>query len=231
MRQILADVLAVSFECPADVKVGDKVEVKTPVTTGIPAVQKISVVGSPKVVGTVCRHRDDETNCTVETPFRERRDDRIAGENLVVGPFMFGPDNKVYKYPFAAPAIANGTVEGPFAITTDTNDVLKIAVNGGTAQTLTLTEGAALTAQQVCDDINTSATGFAAVVVSGKIQLYTLVAGQSLQVVTVTHDASATLGLALATHTGVAFKNDLVTVAGVIIVPGNKDAAVETLEY
>jgi hypothetical protein len=49
------------------------------------------------IVGVVCAHEADATVCTIETRFRERRDDRISGAaSTPAGPFVWELDT-TYK--------------------------------------------------------------------------------------------------------------------------------------
>ena len=107
MKQKLNNVLAVSFICAPTVKVGDIVEISDAKTVAV-----LTATNSIKTVGCVCKHRDTDTECTVETRFRERRDDRVSGEALVVGAFVFGADNTIWQYVAAThdPAAIAGLV-------------------------------------------------------------------------------------------------------------------------
>lgn len=93
MIQELKTIIAVSFGCPSTIEEGDIVEI-----TGDNEVDVISAANSLKVVGAVCAHRYKDTTCTVSTRFISRRDNRVAGEDVSVGPFVFGPQSKVYAY-------------------------------------------------------------------------------------------------------------------------------------
>ena len=77
MKQKLSDVLAIELICPTTVEVGDVV-----VISDDKEVAAISGAGALTIVGTVCAHKASATVCTVETRFRERRDDRLAGASL-----------------------------------------------------------------------------------------------------------------------------------------------------
>lgn len=88
-----SDVLAVNFTCATTVDVGDVVEVSADNTVAVP-----SGAGSIKIVGTVCKHLADATECTVETRFREKRTDRLSGAACAVGAFVFDGDGKVIAY-------------------------------------------------------------------------------------------------------------------------------------
>ncbi len=93
MIQELKTIIAVSFDCPSTIEEGDVVEI-----TGDNQVDVISAANSLKVVGVVCAHRYKDTTCTVSTRFISRRDNRVAGENVDVGPFVFGAGSKVYAF-------------------------------------------------------------------------------------------------------------------------------------
>lgn len=94
MYQKLHDVLAVNFTVSANtVEVGDVVVVSADNTVALLAAE-----GSTSIVGTVCKYLKDATECTVETRFRERRDDRLAGAAAAVGPFVFDASGKVIEY-------------------------------------------------------------------------------------------------------------------------------------
>ena len=105
MYQTRNDVLAVKFTVAANaVAVGDVVIITDDLT-----VAKNNAAGSLAVVGTVAQYRTGDTQCTVNTRFRERRDDRIVpAADIVVGPFVFDADNNVIAY--------NSGVHSPAAI-------------------------------------------------------------------------------------------------------------------
>ena len=93
MKQKLSDVLAIEVICPTTVSVGDVV-----VITDDKEVAAISGAGALTIVGTVCAHKASATVCTVETRFRERRDDRLAGATCAVGPFVWNASGKAIAY-------------------------------------------------------------------------------------------------------------------------------------
>lgn len=107
MKQRLDNVLAVSFTCLSSINVGDVVTISANNT-----VVKLAEAGSLKVVGTVCKHGYLATSCTVETRFRERRDDRVSGAACAVGPFVFDANGKVIAYSAAShdPSAIRGLV-------------------------------------------------------------------------------------------------------------------------
>jgi|WetSurMetagenome_2_1015567.scaffolds.fasta_scaffold1007786_1 hypothetical protein len=103
--QRLDNVLAVAFTCQATDVVGDVVQIKSDNT-----VEKVDDAGSTKIVGTVVKKitageygwDGAATTCTVETRFRCRRDDRISGAAIAVGPFVFDGDMKAIAYSSAS---------------------------------------------------------------------------------------------------------------------------------
>lgn len=93
MKQRLSDVLAVEFICPTTIAVGD-----VAIIDDDKEVIKWNAEASLKRVGTVATHKSGATTCVVETPFRERRDDRVSGAAVAVGPFVWDADMKVIAY-------------------------------------------------------------------------------------------------------------------------------------
>lgn len=93
MATTKGDVLALNFTCATTINKGDVVEISGDSTVAVP-----SGAGSIKIVGTVVKHLDDATECTVETRFREKRTDRVSGAACAVGAFVFDADGKVIAY-------------------------------------------------------------------------------------------------------------------------------------
>jgi len=93
MYQKKSDILAIKVTCPDSVIVGQVV-----VISGDNTVAAISAAGSLTVVGTVVQHLEDATTCVVETKFRERRDDRVSGAAIAVGPFVWNAAGKAIAY-------------------------------------------------------------------------------------------------------------------------------------
>lgn len=93
-------------------------------------------------------------------------------------------------------ATRTGTEVGPYNIGSGTSDAMLLAIDGGADQPVTLTSGAARTAQQIVDDINAQTNGLTASVVSNRIKLTsnTLGATSSVNVKTVANNAYAALG-------------------------------------
>jgi hypothetical protein len=98
-----------------------------------------------------------------------------------------------------------GTVAGPFNIG-PTNNTLSIAIDGGAAQTITLTQGSSRSAQQVVNDINAALSGGQAFVYRGSyVRIRTNSANGASSTITIqstTNDASPTLGFAPGTYIG-----------------------------
>ena len=92
MRQSLVDLIAIDVTCPSTIDIGDPVVMSDDLT-----VAAISGAGQ-FIVGVVCKHEADATKCTIETRFRERRDDRVSGAAAAVGPFVFDAAGKVIAY-------------------------------------------------------------------------------------------------------------------------------------
>ena len=97
-------------------------------------------------------------------------------------------------------AIAKATITGTqaetFAIVQGVSDLFKVSVNGGAAQTFTLTAGATKSAADVAGDFS-AATGFAASAATGHLVLTATTAGQSLEIVTVATNAYTLLGFSV----------------------------------
>lgn len=80
------------------------------------------------------------------------------------------------------------------------NDILKVAINGGGAQTFSLTAGAARTAANIATDLS-GASGFVASAATGHVVLTPSNAGHAIQIVAVSGNAYTTLGFTVATVT------------------------------
>ena len=227
MIQSNNNVLAVRFTCANTIAQGDIVEVSADNTVAV-----LSASGSASVVGSVDSYVYGATECVVATRFRQRRDDRVAGEDLSVGPFVFGADNKVYQYTPATAATHTGANAQTFAIVLNTSDVLGVKVGGDEVQSITLTAGATLTAAAIVAEINASAVGFVASATSAnKIKLTATGVNQSLEITAETHTCNSVLGLTAGVYIGTANSHDPASVAGLVIKAGDADDAVETLEF
>jgi hypothetical protein len=93
MIQKLSNVVAVTMTCLSTIEVGDVVTISAANT-----VIKLAEAGSLKIVGTVAVHQGTDLFCTVETRFRERRDDRLSGAAIAVGPFVWNASGKAIQY-------------------------------------------------------------------------------------------------------------------------------------
>ncbi len=123
------------------------------------------------------------------------RDDRIAGEAIVPGFIAVGPDNKAYQFRPAAPARHDGTTVGPKDITTGSNDVIKLKLQGGSSQTVTLAAGAGRTFAAIAAEVNAALTGMKLEVdAAGNLNIVVLEHGKSVEVETATNNAYTALG-------------------------------------
>lgn len=103
--QRLDNVLAISMTCQSTDAVGDVVQIKSDLVC-----EKIDDAGSTKIIGTIVKKitageygwDGAATTCTIETRFRCRRDDRISGAAIAVGPFVFDADMKAIAYSSAS---------------------------------------------------------------------------------------------------------------------------------
>lgn len=96
MKQKIDNVLAVSFTCPTTIAVNDIAILNT---TASKTVKKNDAAGSVNYVGRVSAHLTAATTCTVDTKFRERRDDRLSGAAFAAtGPFVWNASHKAIPY-------------------------------------------------------------------------------------------------------------------------------------
>jgi len=182
----------------------------------------LSIDGSVNVLGTVAVHLADATTCTLNTRFRERRDDREAGEAVTVGPYVHDADGNAVNYtrdefvgvvgtgtgPFLVTAAAAGatigTDDGPVSIADAINNQLKVTVGTGDPQTIALATGPALEMVEIQNDINATAVGFTAGVDGGGHLVLTADdTADDLEVVEVTGDCYTALGLTAAVYSAV----------------------------
>ncbi|MFN7932037.1 MAG: flagellin [Bryobacteraceae bacterium] len=90
-----------------------------------------------------------------------------------------------------------GSLDGTYAITASTNDVVSFSVNGGAATSITLTAGAARTATSIAADLNGNATFAAAAtaaVVNGQLVITADTANTKIELLDATNSALTTLG-------------------------------------
>ena len=222
----IPETLNVAFDYDTEPAVGDLVEI-----TGSRHVQKVTLAGRHKCVGEVIGLRTDLTEATVATPYRRARIDRIAGETVAAGPFVFGVDNKVYQYSIATAPTHTGSNASTFNVASGSADVVGVKIGGGAVQSITLTSGATRTAAQVVTDINAVAVGFIASETSAHKVCLTGLAGQTLEITAETHSVNTVLGWTAAIYVGLAASHDASLIAGMVVVGGAAAAAVETLEY
>lgn len=92
MKQRLSNVLAIRVTCPTNVVLNQPV-----VLSGDKTVAAISAAGE-HIVGYVDVHAKDVDFCTIRTPYTERRDDRVSGAAVSVGPIVFDAAGKVINF-------------------------------------------------------------------------------------------------------------------------------------
>ena len=126
-----------------------------------------------------------------------------------VGPFTLSPAK--------AGAVTGGEV-GPFLIVTGANDAFKIKVGTHDAETVTLTQGSARTAQQIVDDINAGTTNLTASISDNKVKITANTVTDDLEIQTVANDSYSSLGFVEGT-----FAADAGTDALAISVNGGAD--------
>ena len=203
--------LAVGFICPAGVVVGQPVKISDDLT-----VAALDAAGEVGIVGNVAVHLALALSCTVETRFRERRDDRIAAAATAVGPFVWDADMKVIPYTKQQIASVTGTEDdATFEVIEGSNDKFKVTIGSGGAQTFTLTPGSARTMDQIVADF-AAATGFVASKSSGKLKLTATQDNVNIIIGTVTNDAYTLLGFTVGTYVG-ASSHDPASIAGLVI--------------
>ena len=191
----------------------------------------LDTIGDPLELGEIISVRNSLSEVTVRTDALHDRIDRIAGEAVTFGLGVFGPGNKVYQYTPAAAARHDGTTTGVKTVVVDTSDKVKIAVGGGSPQTITLTPGVGRAMQSIADEINATLVGAHCEVDSaGNINPVCDDIFKTLEIQAVTHDAYTLLGWTAAVYTPDAPSHDPCVASMMILVGGAKDAAVETLE-
>ncbi len=212
--------------------VGDRVRI-----AAARKVEGLTQIGDPNEIGEVISIRDSLSEVVVrvdgihDIPADDSKA-RIAGESVSAGPGVFGPGNKVYQYQPATAARHDGTTTGVKTIVVDTSDTVKIAVGGGSPQTITLTAGVGVTMAAISDEINAALTGAHTEVDSGgHIDLVCDDIFKTVEVVAVADGAYTLLGWTAGVYTPTAPNCDPSLCDHVmILVGGAKDAAIETLE-
>jgi hypothetical protein len=194
-------------------------------------VRKISLPSEP-VIGQVYSHETLIKECTVVVPYTYRRDNRIAGEAVVPGRFVWGPNNTVFQYSPAAPARVTGSTTGPKTVTVSVDDTIKVTLGMNAAQTLTITAGTGRTFAAIAAELNATLVGLhAGVDAAGHFYLEADEIWNTLIVEAVTHDAYTLLGLSANVYTPSTPSHDASAVGGLILTAGAQGAAVGTLEY
>jgi len=232
MKQRLHEIIAITLTCPSNIEIGDIVEISGDLTC-----RKPLVAGSASILGPVVKHKTApgtaETTCTVDTPFRERRDDRVASGAVIVGPFVFGLDNTVISYSAGSPAVVTGTTTGVKTVVVSTSDKLKIAYGvGGADQTITLTAGVGVTMAAMAAEITAQADGFSASVsTTGHLVITGDDIWKPIEIKAVSNAAYTLLGLSAAVTAASGPSHDPNAVRGLILTAGDDGDVVETLEY
>lgn len=182
-------------------------------------------------IGKVYAFDSGALECTLVVPYIWHRDDRIAGEAVVPGFIAIGADGKAYQYRPAAPARHDGTAVGPKDITTGSNDVIKLKLEGGSSQTVTHAAGTGRTFAAIAAEANAALTGMKLEVdAAGNLNIVALELGKSVEVETVVNNAYTALGWTVGVYQPVNASHDAVDKRGVALKAAAKDAAVATLE-
>jgi len=195
MDQKAENVLRISLSCDTlNLPIGTPVRIEDDLE-----IAQINRVSDPNYIGRVIANYYNDAVYTVTTKYNHRYDKAVAGvANLLVGPGLHGPDNKIYKFTPSSPGYTAGTVVGPFTFASGSTDVLSVQVNSVTAQTFTLTNG---TAQEVCDDVNATAVDFVmSVLPSGKIAISAVNVDDTITIGAPSHHCNAVLGLTAAAY-------------------------------
>ena len=248
MRQRLNNVLAINLACSDALTTGDIVEI-----IGDLSVAVSTSAASVNIIGIVARKQGylesnannawpipnggvsggDPAECTIETRFNKRRDDRISGMAMPVGPFIMGGDGLAYPYLQGSPAKITGTTSGNLTFVVSVSDAVAISVGRGVTQAFTMVSSGAQTMAQVAATINATANGFiASVNATGNLVLTCNDIKDSLAVVAATDDAYTLLGLTVASVNATASNYDAAAIQGIAITSaGAAGATIQTLEY
>lgn len=248
MHQRLNKVLAINLACSDTLTTGDMVEIVGDLTVAVP-----TSPASVNIIGTIVRksgYLESSANnawpvpnggvsggnpaeCTIETRFNKRRNDRVSGMAMPVGPFIMGADGLAYPYVKGSPAVITGTTTGSQTFVASTSDTVAISVGGGTTQTFKMVTTGTQTMTQVAATINATATGFTASVnAAGNLVLTCNDIKDSLAVVTATNNAYTLLGLTVASVNATASNYDAAAIQGIALTSaGAANATIQTLEY
>jgi hypothetical protein len=165
-------------------------------------------------------------------PHNYHRNVRIAGAAVVPGKFVWGLGSTVKQYSPAIPARHDGTTTGPKTVVLDTSDKVKVKLQYGSSQTVTLTAGVGLTFAAIAEELNAGLTGITAEVdAAGNLNLVADEIWKSIEVEAVTHDAYTLLGWTAAVYPPSAPSHDASAVGGIILTAGDQGDPVVTLEY
>ena len=221
------DILAIAFDYDVKPAEGDYVEL-----IAGRKIQKVTAAGVANLVGEVETVRSSLGECTVLTRSRQNIQGRIAGEDVAIGPFVWGPDNKVYQYTPGAVASVVGSTTGAKTIVAGTSDAAKINYNNEGSQTFTLTAGVDVPMATVAAEINETAVGFVAGVdATGHFTLTGKEIGKPIEVEAVANDAYTLLGLTAGVTRCAGPSHDASRIAGLIVVGGDEGDEIETLEH
>lgn len=226
-RRVNPNILPIAFDYDTAPTEGDLVEI----ISGR-KIQKLTAGGLNKIVGDCGPIRSSLKEATINTRFRQNIPNRIAGEDVTIGPFVFGVDNKVYQYNPGAVATVTGSTTGVKTYVNDTSDKVKINYNNEGSQTFDITAGVGVAMATVAAEINETAVGFTAGVDgTGHFTLTGNEIGKPIQVEAVSNDAYTLLGLTAAVTRCAGPSHDACRIAGLIVVGGDEGDEVETLEY
>lgn len=219
--------LNVSFKYSGEIARGDIVEIGLLRTVG-----PVSSDPAINVPGAVIAIETELTRCTVETPFRARREDRVAGEAIAPGWFVVRDDGLAYQYTPAERASHTGTATGPVTVVADTSDALKVKVDG-VSTSVQLTAGADTAFSAIVAEANADLVpkGSRLVVDSdGHIRLEAVQMGKTVELEAVANDCYTLLGLTAAIYYPQNANYDPMAVRGLVIVGGDEGDEIETLE-
>jgi len=213
MERRLPSPLTVSFDYSGDIADGDRMK--------IGADRTVSRVTDPYdiYVGRVYGVEAGIGRCTLVVPYVWNRDDVVAGEaSMGPGYYVLGPDNKAFPYTQAKPARHDGTATGPKTVVVDTSDVIKLKIEGGSSQTITITAGVGLTFAAIAAEVNATLTDMHLEVdAAGHLNIVADDIFRSVEVEAVTHDAYTLLGWTAAVYKPTTPSHDPSCIKGVIV--------------
>jgi hypothetical protein len=228
-RRSIKETLNIGFDSDqaATINQGDYVAL----ATGRKVV-KVTSIADPLYVGRALTVRPETKEVVVVTRFKINRS-QVAGEDVVMGQMVVGPDNKVYQLNLPTPARHDGTTTGPKTVTAATDDAIKFTLQNDASQTITLAAGVNRTFASIAAEINAAIVGnvVAEVDAAGNLNLVATELGRSIQIETVTHHAYTLLGWTAAFYYPGYGNYPVSARTGLVVVGGAKDANVEVLEY